>query len=230
MHHRGHRAARRLIRRFTVVGAVIGTALLLTGCGSTHAAGTLNTAVAGQLANGEAAGAGGGLATTSVPLAAQNAITALFTAIDSFQSCLKGQGVTFIGIPDASNPSSPTNDPAYIKTLTTCAAQSNILQALTAAQSSQKNLTLSQIKTENKEYLKWRTCMIGKGWTIPTPKPNAQGLLFNFGGGGGNGAGAAGGTATGGSDASAGFGFTPPPGQTLFSSSDIQTCASEVLG
>lgn len=204
----------------------MGAALVVAGCSTTHATGTLDTAVAGQLASGDQAGSGGGHSTTSVPLAGQNAITALFTAIGSFQSCLKGQGVTFMGIPDPSNPSSPANDPSYIKTLTTCAAQSNILGALTNAQNSQQHLTLSQIKTENKEYLKWRTCMIAKGWGIPQPTPNAQGLLFSFGGSG-SGTGAGGGAAGGGG---ANFGFTPPPGQTLLSSSDIQDCASEVLG
>ena len=36
----------------------------------------------------------------------------------------------FIGIPDASNPKSPTNDPNYIDGAVECAAKSNILQAL----------------------------------------------------------------------------------------------------
>lgn len=226
MEQRARQISRRVLRRLAVAGVTLGAALAVAGCSSTHTAGTLDTAVAGQLASGDQSGAGGGHSTTSVPLAGQNAITALFTAIGSFQSCLKGQGVTFMGIPDPSNPSSPANDPSYIKTLSTCAAQSNILGALTNAQNSQQHLTLSQIKTENKEYLKWRTCMIAKGWGIPEPKPNAQGLLFSFGGSG-SGAGGTGGTGSGG--ASFG-GFVPPPGQTLLSSSDIQTCASEVLG
>jgi len=158
-------------------------------------------------------------------LAKQNSITALFTALSTFQSCLKGLGVTFVGIPNAADPSSPANNPSYIKSLTTCATQSNILQALKAEQSAQSALTPSQVHTENKEYLKWRTCMIGKGWQIPTPTPNAQGLLFSFGGTGG----ATGGTGSGASSGNIG-GFVPPPGQTLLSSSDLQACASKVLG
>ena len=91
-------------------------------------------------------------------------------------------------MPNAGNPNSPANNPTYIKNLTTCAAQSNILQALKAEQSAQDNLTPAQVKTENQDYLKWRTCMIGRGWGIPTPTPNSKGLLFSFGGTGGGGA------------------------------------------
>ena len=117
-----------------------------------------------------------------MPLAKQSSLTQFFTAISTFQSCLQGLGVTFIGIPDASNPNSPANDPTYIKNLTTCAAQSNILNALKAASTAQDNLTPAQIALENRAYLKWRTCMIGRGWGIPTPTPDSKGRLFSFGG------------------------------------------------
>ena len=135
----------------------------------------------------------------TVPLAQQNPTTALFTAIGVFQSCLSNLGVTFVGAPDPSDPSSPTNNPTYLKSLGTCATKSNILQALKAAQTAQDNLTPAQVKKENKDYLKWRKCMIGRGWGIPQPTPNAKGLLFSFGGTGG---GASGGAA----------GFKAPPG------------------
>ena len=197
------------------------SAVLAAGCGgSSPAASPSNTAVAGQLSKGELSGSHGGDSSAStIPLAKQNDITALFTALGTFQSCLKNQGVTFIGAPDASDPSSPANNPSYIKSLATCAAQSNIVQALKAEQTAQSGLTLSQISTENKDYLKWRTCMIGKGWQIPTPTPNAQGLLFSFGGTGAT----TGGTGSGGSFG----GFVPPPGQNLLSSSDMQACAAK---
>ncbi len=207
-----------------VGGALALVGLLAAGCSGSSQS-SLNTEAAGQLANGElpASAANGGHATTSVPLAGQNAITALFTAISAFQSCLQGLGATFIGAPDPSNPNSPTNDPTYIKNLTTCAVQSNILQALKAAQASQEHLTLSQIRTENKQYLKWRTCMIGKGWTIPPPKPNAQGLLFSFGGAGSGAGDGSGGSGSGGS----GFGgIVPPAGKSILSTGDMETCAT----
>ena len=155
-------------------------------------------------------GSVGGAVGTTIPLAKQDPTTALFSAIGVFQSCLKGLGVTFAGVPSAGNPNSPTNSPAYIKALTTCAAQSNILQALKSEQTAQDDLTPKQVANENKIYIKWRVCMIGRGWTVPPPKPDAKGALFSFGTGGGS----------GGTQAQ----LTPPPGQSLLSSPDLQAC------
>ena len=47
--------------------------------------------------------------------------------------------------------------------------------------------------------------MIGRGWGIPKPKPDAKGRLFSFGAGGG----------------SSVPNFTPPPGQDILTSSDV---------
>jgi hypothetical protein len=116
--------------------------------------------------------------------------------------------VTFVGAPNPSDPNSPANNPDYLKNLGTCAAQSNIVTALKAAQSAQDNLTPAQIKKENRQYLKWRRCMIGRGWGIPVPKPDDKGRLFSFGG-----------TST--------PAFKPPPGQNVLSSSDLSACASQ---
>jgi hypothetical protein len=171
----------------------------------------------GALPTGAKAKAAEDATAATIPLAQQNPTTALFTSIGVFQSCLSELGVTFVGAPDPSDPSSPANSPTYLKSLGTCATKSNILQALKAAQSAQSNLTPSQVKKENKDYLKWRKCMIGRGWGIPQPTPNSQGLLFSFGGSGGGGGGSA--------DGGAG-GFTAPPGQSLLSSSDLQQCAA----
>ena len=195
-----------------VLGAVV-LATVAAGCGGSGSPSTAATVAAGQLAGGEVPTTGSGGAVKSsdtVPLAKQNPVTTLFTAISTFQSCLTGQGVKFIGAPDPSNPNSPANSPAYIKSLTTCAAQSGIVQALKAEQTAQDNLTPTQVKHENQEYLVFRKCMIARGWGIPTPKPNAQGLLFSFGSTGG--------------DASQ---FTPPPGQSILSSSDLEACAAQ---
>ena len=52
----------------------------------------------------------------------------------------------FIGGPDRANPNSPTNDPDYLKNLATCAARSNIVQALQTASAAENNLTPAQIK------------------------------------------------------------------------------------
>lgn len=167
----------------------------------------------------QAAGAPGGAAgatTTApsgstIPLAKQDPTTAFFQATSDFSSCLKGLGVKFIGAPDPKNPTSPANDPNYLKSLTTCAAQSHIVQALKDYQTAQNNMTPEQIKTQNAGYLKWRDCMIGRGWKIPEPKPDAQGRLFSFN-----------------TSGSGGPQLTPPPGQDIISSTDIRDCAAQV--
>lgn len=189
---------------------------LAAGCGGTNQSAGPTLIESGQIPRADLPTGGtkghDALATadSTVPLAQQNPTTALFTAIGAFQACLTGLGESFIGIPNAKNPNTPADNPTYIKALTTCASKSNILNALKAAQSSQDNLTPAQVKKENKDYLKWRTCMIGRGWKIPEPTPNTKGLLFSFGGTGG-----------GVPD------YTPPPGQTLLSSPDLQACAAK---
>jgi hypothetical protein len=211
--HRRRRGARAVV--LTVVPAAL-LAVVAAGCGSgSGSASPSGPAVisAGQLppsavlVGGQGSRAGAGATATTIPLAKQDPTTALFSAIGVFQSCLKGLGVTFAGVPNASDPNSPTNSPAYLKALGTCAAQSNILQALKSEQTAQDDLTPKQVANENKIYLKWRVCMIGRGWGIPPPKPDAKGALFSFG-------------ASGGSTTQ----LKPPPGQSLLSSPDLQAC------
>jgi len=175
---------------------------------------TAHGAVAPPSTAAPAAGLGAASATSAapgqtIPLAKQDPTTEFFQATSAFSGCLRTNGVKFIGAPDPKNPSSPANDPNYLKSLTVCAAQSHIVQALKDFQTSQNNLTPAQIKTENEGYLRWRQCMIGLGWQIPQPKPDAQGRLFSFSGTGG------------------GPQLTPPPGEDLFNSPDIGHCASQ---
>jgi hypothetical protein len=174
---------------------------------------TRPAAAAGRGAGqGDAAAAPQAQAATddTVPLAQDDPQTAFFKAVRVFQECLDDLGTTFIGVPDASNPASPTNDPAYLRDLGTCAAKSNILQALQDVQKAQDAMTPAEIETQNEGYLDWRECMIGRGWGIPKPKPDEKGRLFSFGGSNGPPA------------------FTPPPGQDAFSSPDFQECIDEV--
>jgi hypothetical protein len=128
-----------------------------------------------------------GAATTAatddtIPLAEDDPVTKLFSAFSEFRSCLKADGVEFIGPPDPNDPESPTNDPAYVKVLSTCAARSNILQALQEVQAAQADLTPEEIEAQNEGYLVWRDCMIDRGWKIPEPVPDADGRLLSFGG------------------------------------------------
>ena len=199
-----------------MLGAFGVAGLVASGCGSSAQSAAPTLIASGQIPKADLPlgtkhhGGGGGSSEATIPLAKQNPTTALFTAIGTFQACLTGMGQSFIGIPDPSKGNAPVNSPTYIKALTTCAAKSNILQALKAAQSSQNNLTPTQVKQENKDYLRWRTCMISRGWQIPPPTPNQKGLLFSFSG-------------TSGATTQ----FKPPPGQSLLSSPDLQACAAK---
>ena len=174
--------------------------------------GTAVRPAGGGAASGSSAAAasGGGSSTgDTIPLAKDDPTTAFFKATGAFQNCLKERGTKFVGAPDASKPDSPANNPDYVKSLSTCAAQSKIVQALQDMQKSQDNLTPDQIKTQNEQYLKWRTCMIGRGWEIGEPKPDAKGRLFSFSASGG------------------GPQIKGPPGKDLLSSSDLRECTSE---
>ncbi len=200
--------------RWGMLLAAGGLALVAAGCSATPTAAPTLIA-AGQLPKsafptGRAGDSGGKAVAATIPLAKESPATAMFTALGTFQSCLTSLGVKFIGAPSAGDPNSAANNPTYIKNLTTCAARSDIVQALKAEQSAEDNLTPKQVKVENQDYLKWRTCMIARGWQIPAPTPNAKGLLFSFGGTGGGSS-----------------GFKPPPGQSLFSSSDMSACAAK---
>ena len=149
----------------------------------------VNGKVVAPASKAPAADAAGGTAApgaatdTTIPLDnKEDPSKTLFSALGKFRSCLDDLGVAFIGAPNAADPSSPTNDPDYINGLSTCAARSNIVQALQASQSANDNLSPAEIELRNKGYLKWRSCMIDRGWKIPKPVPDSQGRLFAFGG------------------------------------------------
>lgn len=165
------------------------------GAGATSAAGGASTAAA--------AGTG-----DTIPLAKDDPTTAFFKATGAFQSCLTSRGTKFIGAPDQSKPDSPANNPDYVKSLSTCAAQSKIVQALQDMTAAQDKLTPDQIKTQNEQYLKWRTCMIGRGWDVGEPKPDSKGRLFAF-------------------SATSQPKIVAPPGKDLLSSSDLRECATQ---
>lgn len=159
----------------------------------------------GEAATGPGAAAG---STDTVPLKKEDPQTAFFGATRKFRDCLKGLGTAFIGAPDPSNPDAPSNDPAYLKDLSTCAAKSGIVQAMQEMQKAQEQMTPAEIEKQNKGFLRWRTCMIGKGWKIPKPTPDDKGRLFSF---------------------SAGRGpqIEPPPGKDLLGDKDMQDCAAK---
>jgi hypothetical protein len=146
----------------------------------------------------------------TVPLAQEDAQTSFFKSGGDFMQCLKDRGTSFRGVPDASKPDSPTNDPGYLKDLQTCAAKTNIVQNMQAAQQAQDSMSPAEVKKQNKAYLRWRDCMIGRGWEIPKPKPDAKGRLFSFSG-----------AASGG-----GPQIVAPDGKDILTSGDLQDCAA----
>jgi hypothetical protein len=181
-------------------------------------------------------GAAGGTAApgaatdTTIPLDnKEDPSKTMFSALGKFRSCLDELGIQFIGAPNQADPSSPTNDPAYLDGLSTCAARSNIVAALKESQSANDNLSPAEIELRNKGYLKWRSCMIDRGWKIPKPVPDSQGRLFAFGGGGGGSGGSSGSGGSGGSGSSQtqGSGIEGPPGKDLLSSEDLAQCAAK---
>jgi hypothetical protein len=148
----------------------------------------------------------------TIPLSEDDPQTAFFKAASVFQTCLDEEGFEFIGVPDANNPNSPSNDPDYLTALGTCASKSNIIQALQNVQKAEDEMTPADIEERNEQYLDWRECMIGKGWGIPEPKPDEKGRLFSFSG-----------AAQGG-----GPQFDPPAGESLLDSDDFSACIEEV--
>ena len=149
---------------------------------------------------------------SSVPLDKNsNPTDDLLASFGKFRDCLNGEHVKFIGAPDASNPESPTNDPDYIKALSTCAARSGIVQALQAAQAEQDTLTPAQIKERNKGYL--ALARLHDQARVGHPQADARTARADssrFGTGGG------------------GPQLKPPAGKDLFNSKDIEQCSAKV--
>jgi len=132
------------------------------------------------------------------------AISGLLDAFEVFNSCLEDEGVEFIGPPDPANPDSPTNDPSYLASLGQCAAESNILEAVQAAEAENASLTPEEIEARNEGYLVFEECLTGRGWDLGPPQPDQYGVLGP------------------GQD-----GFNPPPGEEVLGNNDIRECASE---
>lgn len=136
----------------------------------------------------------------------------LFAAIEVFQSCMTAEGIEFIGAPDASlGADAPQNQQPYIDSLILCATRSDIQNKIAAAQSAQADLSPEEVEEQNRTFLAFRDCMIGRGWTIPEPTPGDNGLLFQF---------------------AQTQEWEGPPGESLIDSDDVAECqdAAAVAG
>ena len=145
--------------------------------------------------------------TTTLPQEEQDAGEALFEAVGVFQSCLDAEGFEFIGVPDDPGGDGPQNAQGYIDALIACAARSQIQERLADADAAQADLTPEEIEDQNRGYVAFRDCMIGRGWSIPDPVPNEFGLLFpGF---------------------AAAAQWTGPPGEDIASTDDVGECTDE---
>ena len=147
--------------------------------------------------------------TTTLPQEEQSEGDALFEAIGVFQSCLAADGYEFIGIPGqtSTDPDDPVNQQPYIDSLIACAARSQIQERLAEASAAQEDLTPEEVEEQNRQYVEFRECMVGRGWDIPEPTPNEIGLLFP-----GFGAAAA---------------WSGPPGEDITTSDDVGECTAQ---
>lgn len=147
--------------------------------------------------------------TTTLPQEELDPGEALFQSIGVFQSCLDADGFEFIGIPGqaSTDPDAPVNQQPYIDSLIACAARSQIQERIAAVDAAQADLTPEEIEDQNRQFVEFRDCMIGRGWDIPEPVPNERGLLF----------GGLGQTSE----------WTGPPGETLAETDDVGECTSQ---
>lgn len=99
----------------------------------------------------------------------------LFEAFGAFRKCLSADGQGIKGdLTDRNNPA--YKDPAYVKTVTKCAARTKIAEIFQEFQSIQKTMSPDQVKERNESLKKLQPCLEKKGWTIETTT-NEIGLI-----------------------------------------------------
>ena len=94
-----------------------------------------------------------------------------------FNDCLDDEGTAFVGDPRTAEPGSPAADPAYLESLSKCAALSNIAEAFASFQETSENLTQEEILERNEGLVIWKDCMEGRGWIIGELVADERGLL-----------------------------------------------------
>ena len=99
-----------------------------------------------------------------------------FAALGDFQACLGTDGYRFIGLPTEGDPTEPVNDPGYVDALIECAALTQIVAKMEAAEDT-STLTAEEIESQNRDFTLFVDCMVGRGWTIPEPTPDQNGVL-----------------------------------------------------
>lgn len=169
-----------------------------------------NTADAG---GGAAESGDAGATEDTIPQEEQTADEAFFDSVGTFMSCMDAEAGGFIGLPESfTDPGSgdqtkPVNQPAYLEALQSCAARSDIINTMQAAEDSSR-FTPEEIEERNRNFIAFRECLIGRGWSIPEPSPDENGLLFH-------------------SYVEAAQQWQAPAGQSILDSDDLGECAGE---
>ena len=102
----------------------------------------------------------------------------MLDAVEEFNGCLSGEGVTFIGRPNPElGDGDPVNQPAYVDALVLCAGRSGIVAAMQEFQTSRTGRTPDQIREDNEQFIALSGCLREKGWVVGDPVPNEQGSL-----------------------------------------------------
>lgn len=115
----------------------------------------------------------------AIPLADddQPAILGLIDAFDDLNSCLEREGFEFIGVPGQDGP--PEDFPAgYPQSLGTCAASSNIVQAIQDSAAENAELSPEEIEERNEAYFVFESCLKDQGWNPADPVPDEFGVLL----------------------------------------------------
>lgn len=146
----------------------------------------------------------------TIPQTEQSPDERFFDSVGVFMSCMEAEAGGFIGIPNVGaggDPGLAVNQTAYIDALQSCAARSDIVNTMEAAEDSSR-FTQEEIEERNRNFLAFRDCMIGRGWQIPEPSPDENGLLFH-------------------SYTSAAQEWVAPDGQSILDSDDPLECGAE---
>lgn len=110
----------------------------------------------------------------TIPLEEADPTERLFAAFGELTDCMDEKGQEFKGDP-RSDPAL-LEDTAYMDAITTCAARSDILGALTAFQEFNEGLSPDEVEERNEQFLVFSECLKDRGWTVEAA-PNAKGLL-----------------------------------------------------
>ena len=99
------------------------------------------------------------------------------SAAGKLNQCLTVAGYEFIGFNDPNVPGS--SDPEYLEVLSECAAEAQIAESLAEADDAVAE-DPETVQQRNEGWLAFRECLIGRGWTVPEPVPDENGLLFRI--------------------------------------------------